>query len=268
MGVILIDDNGDEVESGKIGEIAVKSQYLAKGYWRKPDLTHAAFKEDPLNKSMRIYCTGDMGRLLPDSCLEYLGRKDFQVKIRGQWVEIEAVEDALKHLPGIRDAVVLARDDRFGDKHLVAYLVPAGMPHPSISSLRQAVGERFPEHMVPSRYMIIDELPITKDGKLDRLALPAPDKLRHDLDTEFVAPHTPTDKPLAEIWREVLNIEQIGIHDDFLELGGDSIMAWQIVSRIRKAFNVEIPVRDIFEQPTIAGQASCIDTVLKKAGKK
>ena len=268
MEVILIDDNGDEVEAGNIGEIAVKSQYLAKGYWRKPDLTLAAFKEDPQNRAVRIYCTGDVGRFLPDRCLEYLGRKDFHVKIRGQWAEIEGIEDALKHLAGIRDAVVMAREDGFGDKHLVAYLVPDRMPYPSISSLRQAVGKQFPEHMVPSRYMIIDELPITQDGKLDRLALPAPDNLRHELDTKFAAPHTPTEKILAEIWKEVLNIEQVGIHDDFLELGGDSIMAWQIILRIRNAFNVEIIVRDIFEQPTIAGQAICIDMILEKAREK
>ncbi len=268
MEVLLLDDNDEEVETGKVGEIAVKSRYIAKGYWRKPELTEAAFKEDPQNRAMRIYRTGDMGRFLPDRCLEYRGRRDFQVKIRGQWVEIEAIEDALKHLAGIGDAVVWARDDHIGDKHLVAYLVPDSVPHPSISNLRQAVGEQFPEHMVPSRYMFIDELPITHDGKLDRLALPVPDQLRHELDAKYAAPHTQTEKTLAEIWREVLNIEQIGIHDDFLELGGDSIMAWQIVSRIRNAFKVEIPLRDIFEQPTIAGQATCIDNILKKSGKK
>jgi len=263
MEVLLIDENGKEVETGATGQIAIRSQYLAKGYWRREDLTREIFKEDTQKRGFRIYRTGDVGRFLPDGCLQYLGRRDFQVKIRGQWVETGGIEDVLNNSDGIREAVVLARGDGTGDMHLVAYLVPSGLTRTSISSLRQVVREHFPDYMVPSRFVFVDALPYTSDGKLDRQALPAPDQLRPDLDAEFVSPRSQTEKTIAHIWREVLKITEIGIHDDFLELGGDSIMAWQILSRIRNAFSVEIPLKGIFDQSTIAGQAGCIDNMLR-----
>jgi amino acid adenylation domain-containing protein len=255
MEVLLLDDNGNEVETGKIGEIVVKSRYLAQGYWRKPDLTQAAFKEDPRDKSMRFYCTGDMGRFLPDGCLEYLGRKDFQVKIRGQWVEIEAIENALKHLVGIRDAVIVARDDRFGDKHLLAYLVPTKRPAPSIRSLRHTVEEQFPEHMVPSRFIIIDELPLTPNGKVDRKALPEPDIEHADIGEARVGPRTPMEELLARIWCEVLGLKQVGVHDNFFEMGGHSLRATKAVSGMEKITDKDLAPAILSQYPTIAGLA-------------
>jgi acyl-coenzyme A synthetase/AMP-(fatty) acid ligase/acyl carrier protein len=262
--ILLLDDAGAEVDLGDIGEIAVKSRYLALGYWQNPTLTQAAFVPEPAGGSERIYRTGDLGRLLPDGCLVHLGRKDFQVKIRGYRIELAEIEMALIDTGTLKEAIVLAREDSFGEKRLIAYVVP-NQAAPSIQELYSFLIERLPDYMLPSTFVFLDTLPLTPGGKVDRRALPAPDKTRPDLKTTFVAPSTPVEKRLAGIWAEVLNKEPVGIHDNFFELGGNSLLATQVISRISDALSVALPRRSLFETPTLAGLADQITQQLTVA---
>jgi amino acid adenylation domain-containing protein len=256
--VLLLDDDGKEVGFNEIGEIAVKSCYLSPGYWRKPDLTQAKFLPDPNGGDKRIYLTGDLGRMLPDGCLVHLGRKDLQIKIRGNRVEPAEVEMALLGLDGVKEAVVVAGEDLSGNKRLVAYLVPNKQPAPSVSALRRALAGKLPDYMVPSAFVFLEALPLTPNGKIDRRALPAPSPSRPDLDISFVAPRTPIEEELARIWTEVLSVDQVGVHDSFFELGGHSLTATQVISRVISNFRVELPVQSLFEAPTVAEMAVII----------
>ncbi|MEE8113645.1 MAG: AMP-binding protein, partial [Nitrososphaerales archaeon] len=239
--VLLLDDQGQELGFNQVGEIAVKSRYLSLGYWRRPDLTEAKFLPDPNGGDQRIYLTGDLGRMLPDGLLEHLGRKDLRVKIRGLRVEVPEVEGVLRSMGAIREAVVMAREGKPGDKHLVAYIVPVRDAALNISEVRSFVGQKLPPFMVPSRFVVLDALPLTPNGKVNRRALPDPGKSRPDLDTPFVAPRTPVENELVQIWSEVLSLEQVGIHDNFVELGGQSLLATQVISMVRESFHVELP---------------------------
>ncbi|MFQ5853749.1 MAG: AMP-binding protein, partial [Candidatus Binatia bacterium] len=267
--VLLLDEHGDEVDAAQVGEIAVKSRYLALGYWKRPDLTEAAFMEDPEDGTRRIYRMGDLGRMSPDGRLEHLGRKDFQVKIRGYRVEISEVEMALLNLDTIQDTVVLVREDRLGDQRLVAYVVPAVQPSPDVSTLRNALAKSLPEHMIPSAFVVLDSIPLNPNGKVDRKALPVPDSSRPELGTPFVAPRSSPEEELAKIWAEVLGLNQVGVHDNFLELGGNSLLATQVVSRVIKTFPVELPLKSLFELPTVADMAVVIvQNQAKKIGQE
>ena len=256
--VRLLDDDGQKVGINGIGEIWVRSRYLSPGYWRRPDLTQAAFLPDPDGGDRRIYLTGDLGRMTPDGCLEHLGRKDFQVKIRGYRVEVAEIEIALQDTDGIKEAVVMSREDRPGNPRLVAYIVPARRPAPTVSQLRSSLAAKLPDYMVPSAFVNLDALPVLPNGRLDRLARPAPAGARPELETPFVAPRTPVEESLAEVWAGVLGLEEVGIHDNFLELGGDSLLASQVISRVISAFRVELPLRTLFEAPTVADMAVAI----------
>jgi len=256
--ILLLDDTGREVGADGIGEIAVKSRYLSPGYWQRPDLTRNAFLPDPAGGDERIYLTGDLGRMLPDGCLVHLGRKGFQIKVRGYRVDVAEIEQALLRLDSIKEAVVLQREDSPGDTRLVAYLVPARKPAPTISSMRGALSRILPEYMVPSAFVTLGLLPLTPNGKIDRNALPAPNSKRAEMETPFIPPHAPVEKKLAEIWSTVLGLEAVGVQDNFLELGGDSLRASAIISRVVATFNVEIPVRSLFESPTIAEMAALV----------
>jgi len=261
--ILLLDDAYAEVDLGDIGEIAVKSQYLALGYWQNPTLTQAAFVPEPAGGSERIYRTGDLGRLLPDGCLVHLGRKDFQVKIRGYRIELAEIEMALIDTGTLKEAVVLAHEDSFGEKRLIAYVVPNQVQAPSIQELHSFLRERLPDYMEPSTFVFLDTLPLTPGGKVDRRALP--DQARPDFIDPFVAARTPVEERLAGIWAEVLHLEQVGIHDNFFELGGHSLLATQVISRLSEAFAVELPLRSLFETPTVAGLAERITQQLTVA---
>ena len=256
--VLLLDDKGLEVALGQIGEIAVKSRYLSLGYWRRPDLTEAKFLPDAAGGDKRTYLTGDLGRMLLNGCLEHLGRKDFQVKIRGLRVEMPEVEGALRSMDAICEAVVIAREDNPGDKYLVAYIVPVRNTAPSVSEVRGFVEQKLPPHMVPSRFVILDALPVTPNGKVNRKALPDPGKSRPDLDTPFVSPRIPVEQELSQIWGEVLSLDHVGIHDNFFELGGHSLAATRVVSQVIKKYQVEIPLQALFQSPTVAQMAAVI----------
>jgi amino acid adenylation domain-containing protein len=256
--VLLLDEAGRALGVDQVGEIAVRSPYLSPGYWRRPELTAAAFVADPAGGGALIYRTGDMGRMTPDGCLTHLGRKDFQVRIRGQRVEVTEIEMALLDLDDIREAVVVAREDRPGDARLVAYLVPSCEPPPTMSALRRALTQRLPSAMVPSQFVFLAALPLTATTKLDRKALPPPGNARPELETPFVAPRTPIEEFVARIWADVLTLDQVGIHDPFLELGGHSLLATRLLSRVRDAFQVDVPLPCLFAAPTVAGLAAAI----------
>ena len=255
MEVLLLDNNRNEVGVNEVGEIAVKSRHLSPGYWKRPDLTEAVFLEDPDGGDERIYLTGDLGRMLPDGCLEHLGRKDFQVQVRGYRVEAAEIETALLSLEVIDKAVAFAHEDNLGVQRLAAYIVPAGKPAPTVSDLRRRLLELLPDYMVPSAFVFLDVLPMLPGGKVDRLALPRPGPERPNLDSLFVAPRTPVEETLVGLWSEVLGLDAVGIHDDFMELGGHSLLATQVVSRVISAFRVEVPLRSVFEASTVARMA-------------
>jgi acyl-coenzyme A synthetase/AMP-(fatty) acid ligase len=258
--VLLLDDDRKEVGLNDVGEIAVKSRYIAPGYWRNPELTGAAFLPDSEGGTERIYCTGDLARRLTGGCLVHLGRKDFQVKVRGQRVETAEIEKALLDMGVFREAVVIAFEDIPVDKRLVAYLVPSQKPTPTTGELRTFLRAKLPDYMVPSTFMLLDNLPLTPSGKLDRHGLPSPVRERAGMHEPFVAPRTPTEEALAEIWAEILKVKQVGIHDNFFDLGGQSLLGTQLVSRVRDILKLEVPWRSLFEAPTVAALAELIET--------
>jgi acyl-coenzyme A synthetase/AMP-(fatty) acid ligase/acyl carrier protein len=257
----IVREDESEADVGEIGEIMIHSPFLSPGYWRRPDLTERAFLPDPNGGDERIYRTGDLGRMLPDGCLVHLGRKDFQVKVRGYRIEVAEIEIALLDLASIRQAVVVPWGGQSSDQHLVAYLVPAGQHVPTVTELRRSLGEILPEYMIPSAFVMLDALPLTSSGKIDRRALPVPDRTRPELESAFVTPRTPIEEVLAGIWEDVLGLERIGVHDNFFELGGHSLVATRVISRVRAAFRMELPLRSLFEAPTVADLAERIETL-------
>jgi amino acid adenylation domain-containing protein len=250
--ILLLDEGGAAVGCNEIGEIIVRSHYLSPGYWRQPELTRAAFQSDPMGSGARLYRTGDLGLLRPDGCLVHLGRKDFQVKIRGQRVNVAEIETVLLDHPALKDAVVVAREQHADEQELAAYVVPAGHPAPAVGALRHFVQERLPDYMLPAAFVLLDALPRTHTGKVDRPALLAADQVPLHQDRPFAAPRTPIEEALAAIWAEVLGRERLSIHDHFLEVGGHSLRATQIASRVRDAFHLEIPLGELLEASTIA----------------
>jgi amino acid adenylation domain-containing protein len=259
--VLLIDDNGEEVGLGQVGEIAVKSSYLSPGYWQRPDLTERAFSPDPEGGDKRIYRTGDLGLMHADGCLVCLGRKDFQLKIRGYRVEAAEIEMALLEHDAIKEAVVMVREDLTGDaspeisRRLAAYFVPSGPDVPTVTELRRFLSEAISDYMIPSAFVALDALPLAPNGKVDRSALPPPDRSRPKLDTPFVAPRTPVEEVLVDIWAEVLGRDRVGIYDNFFDLGGHSLLATQIVSRVITALRVKVPLQSLFQSPNVADMA-------------
>lgn len=260
--VLLLDENERTVGADGIGEIAIRSRYNAVGYWKRPDLTETAFHPDPEGGAALIYRTGDLGRRRADGCLIHLGRKDSQIKIRGHRVEVAEVETALHELEGVKQAVVVGREDTPGDNRLVAYIVPTQAHALTVSHLRRSLVGKLPDYMVPSMFLTVETFPLTATGKVDRRALPAPDGTRPRLEQAFIPPRTAIEKTLAEIWCGLLGFKQIGIDDSFFDLGGNSLLATQIISRLRNAFHVEIPLRALFEAPTVAGLATVLNQYL------
>ncbi len=265
MEVLLFDEAGQNVGPGHVAEIAIRSRYIALGYWRQPELSRAVFIPDPEGGERRIYRTGDLGYLDPNGVLEHRGRKDQQVKIRGNRVEVTEIEIALLEMDVIKEAVVVSRQESFGDDRLVAYLVPTRRPAPTVSTIRRTVAQKLADYMVPSTFVLLDALPLLPNGKIDRSRLPVPAPCRPDLDTPFSPPDTTTEETLVPIWGEILGFGDIGTHDNFFELGGHSVMAVRILSRVREAFKVDIPLQTLFQKPTAAEFATAIDMALLNA---
>ncbi|HEU0014949.1 MAG TPA: amino acid adenylation domain-containing protein, partial [Longimicrobium sp.] len=249
--VYVLDGARGPVPVGVAGELYVGGAGVARGYLDRPELTAERFVEDPFagEPGARMYRTGDLGRWLPDGTVEFLGRNDFQVKIRGFRVELGEIEARLVDHPGVREAVVLARQDAPGEQRLVAYY--AGEQTPDADALRAHLLERLPDYMVPAAYVRLERLPVTPSGKLDRQALPAPADGAYAR-RGYEAPEGQTEQALAEIWAAVLGVERVGRQDSFFELGGHSLLAVQVISRVRQVLEVEVPLRTVFERPRLS----------------
>lgn len=255
--LLILDDKGESVPFGETGEIALKSRFIAPGYWQLPELSHEKFRLDP-HSGERIYLTGDLGRMTAECGVIHLGRKDFQIKIRGYRVEPEQVERALMEHPHVKDAVVLGMTGKSGSEKLVGYFTAAQSPAPKVEVLRSYLKEKLPDYMIPSGFVQLDVLPLNPNGKIDRRALPAPTNLRPDLGSVYVEPSSALEQQLAGIWQDVLELECVGIHDNFYDLGGDSLAATRIVAQIVKQLRLELPLRSLFQAPTVAEMAAVI----------
>jgi amino acid adenylation domain-containing protein len=268
LKVYVLDRNMEPVPVGVAGEMYIGGAGLARGYLNRPGLTAERFVPDPFGgrPGARLYRTGDLARRRPDGALEYLGRCDFQVKVRGFRIELGEIEAALGQHPDVREAVVLAREDVPGDQRLVAYVVPPPRREaPSTAALRAFLKGKLPDYMIPSAFVALGSLPLTGNGKTDRDALPAPSLARSE--GAFVEPRTPTERRLAEIWAEVLGAGRVGTADNFFELGGHSLLATQVMARVARAFRVEVPLRAMFEAPTVAGLADRIEAIRGQEGR-
>ncbi|MFQ6309770.1 phosphopantetheine-binding protein [Lysobacter capsici] len=248
------------VPAGVPGELLIGGLGVARGYLDRPDLTGEKFIADPFgahadtNADARLYRTGDLARWRRDGRLEVLGRIDHQVKLRGFRIELGEIESVLAEQPDVLQAVVICREDRPGDKRLVAYIVPRASDAFDTGAARAAARQRLPDYMLPSAWVVLEQLPLTPNGKVDRLALPAPEAGAAEAD-RFLAPRNGEEATLAALWAEVLGLERVSIDGDFFELGGHSLLATQLVTRINKAFGGETPLRALFEAPTVAGFA-------------
>ena len=260
LQVYLLDGRGQPVPVGVPGEICVGGAGVARGYLNRAELTAERFVPHPFaaTAGARLYRSGDLARFLSDGDIEYLGRIDNQVKVRGFRIELGEIESALAGHEGVRECTVIANSDANGETKLLAYFVGGGQHIPSVTELREFLQAKLPEHMIPSAFIALDAMPLTPNGKIDRRALPAPGHVRPQLGREFVAPRTPVEQELAQIWRELLGVEEVGIHDDFFELGGHSLLLTQLASWIRKDFQVEVPLRVLFDTPTITDMTKAI----------
>ncbi|MGB7708829.1 MAG: amino acid adenylation domain-containing protein [Microcoleus sp.] len=248
----ILDSELQPVPVGVPGELHIGGAGLARGYLNRPDLTDEKFIPNPFSNSPgeRLYKTGDLARYLPDGNIQYLGRIDNQVKIRGFRIELGEIEAVLSQHPDVRETVVIATENLALDKQLVAYVVCHQQPAPAISDLRRFLKEKLPEYMVPSAFVVLEALPLTSNGKVDRRALPAPEK-RSELEESFVAPHTPIEEMLASIWGNILSIDSVGVSDNFFELGGHSLLGARLLAEIEKVFKKKLPLSAIFQSPTV-----------------
>ncbi len=247
--------------AGLPGELCVGGICVGRGYLREPDRTADAFRPDPfaVEPGARLYRTGDLGRRLEDGTFEFLGRIDHQVKVRGFRIELGEIEAALMSFPGLREAVVLAREDQPNDRRLVAYYVPEPGWGPTAAQLRGFLSSKLPEYMVPSAFVALDSMPLTPNGKVDRRALPSPDPVQDVGRTAAVMPSSPLESLIASICSQVLRVESIGVHDNFFELGGNSLLATQVVGQIQEILPIEIDLRHLFEAPTVSRLAAVIE---------
>ncbi len=259
----VLDSSRQAVAPGVMGELYIGGAGVARGYLNRPELTAERFFPDPFSRvpGARLYKTGDLARYRTDGTLEYLGRADDQVKVHGYRIELGEIEATLAAQPKVKSCVVLAREDEPGNKLLVGYLVSRPGDVPSTDDLRAFLKERLPQYMVPARFVYLDTLPLTSNGKVDRKALPPPPKVTSGAG-KGGAPLTKTARTIAAFWSELLKVEGIGIHDDFFDLGGDSLNATGLVARLRATFGVDLRLASLFDQPTIAGLSEVVDMLV------
>jgi acyl-CoA synthetase (AMP-forming)/AMP-acid ligase II/aryl carrier-like protein len=255
----VLDAGGEPVGEGETGELYVGGAGLARGYLNRPELTAARFVTLPTLPGARLYRSGDLARRLPSGDLEYLGRADQQVKIRGFRIELGEIETVLAELSGVQAAVVAAREGDHGEKRLTAYIVGDPALRPSVAALREHAAARLPDYMLPSAFVMLDRLPLTVHGKIDRDALPEPPRARPELATPYVAPRTATERIVAAVWRHVLGVDRVGIDDAFTELGGDSLDLVAAVEELHRQGRASLTVAHFFQHPTIAALAAHLD---------
>jgi acyl carrier protein len=257
----LLDERLQPVPAGATGEIYIGGTGVARGYHNRPDLTVERFIPSPFSAEPggRLYKTGDLGRLLPDGQIAFLGRIDDQIKIRGYRIEPGEIESVLDRHPDINASIVVARENGSGERRLVAYVVPNAESDLTYTALRDFLRHLLPEYMIPAGFVRIDALPLTHNGKIDRAALPDPtpaNMLQNDGSAE---PCTSTEQRVAEILGELLNLESVGLEDNFFLLGGHSLLGAQLIARLRDTFGVEISLRSLFEGPTVAALSAELD---------
>lgn len=253
--IFLLDDAGRPIEAGDIGEIAVKSHFLSRGYWRRPDLTATAFHIAADDPAAAVYRTGDWGRFTEDGCLIHLGRKDFMVKIHGRRVEVAQVETALFQVSEIEDAAVVAHQDSAGDTRLAAYLVLRPMVEISVEQLRRQLQARLPDYMIPSAFVVLDSMPWTSTGKIDRAALRSRDWPKVGVTHAVVCSRGPIEKMLIDVWTELLGFRPSGTNDSFFDIGGDSLSAILLLAEIEKRTGIQLPAASLLGAPTIKALA-------------
>ena len=248
------------VPIGVVGELYIGGDGLARGYLNQPELTAEKFIPDPFRQhpGARLYRSGDVARYLPDGNIEFLGRLDNQVKIRGFRVELGEIEAGLERHADVKTAAVVLREDEPGQKRLVAYIVGRAGAAPTTEGLRSFLGRSLPEYMLPSRFEFLEAMPLTASGKADRRALPAPGESRPEVGEAFVAPRTELEEKVARIWCQLLRLDRVGIYDNFFDLGGNSLLATRVISAVRTEFRTQVPLRRLFEMPTVAGLAPAI----------
>ena len=256
--ILVVDEHHREVGHGEVGEIAVKGRCISQGYWRRPELTRKKFLPDPMGGDERIYLSGDLGRRLSNGLFVHVGRKDSLVKIRGYRVELSEVEKALATHCDVREAAVVAWDRAPGEKSIAAYIVPQPATAPSVQALQDWLLNIVPDYMVPSSFVFVASLPLV-NGKLDRRALPPPDYQRPALNSEYVAARGALESQLVTLWETVLGTVPIGIHDDFFALGGHSLLGARMIAEVHDALGADLPLRALFEAPTIAQLATTIE---------
>jgi acyl-coenzyme A synthetase/AMP-(fatty) acid ligase/acyl carrier protein len=257
--ILLLDNQLQPVPIGVPGELCIGGSGLARGYLNRPELTAEKFIPNPFgpNPTVRLYKTGDLARYRSDGNIEFLGRCDYQVKVRGFRIELGEIEAVLTSHPDVRTAVVVAKGEA-ESRRLLAFVIPQRRPGPGAIELRQYLRDRLPDYMLPSAFVELETLPLTPSGKVDRRALPEPEAGARLGRRDVTPPRTPVEELVANIWAEVLKRPQVGIEENFFELGGHSLLAMQVMSRIRKAFEVNLPLRLLFESPTVAGLTTAL----------
>ncbi|MDB6023733.1 MAG: Amino acid adenylation domain protein [Pedosphaera sp.] len=262
----VLDARMQPVPIGVAGELHIGGEGLARGYLNRPELTKEKFVADPFHTETgaRLYKTGDLVRHHASGKIEFLGRMDHQVKIRGFRIELGEIETVLRRHPNVREATVTARDDQAGGKRLVAYAVARQPPPPTTRELQDLLAGQLPDYMMPAAFVMLDALPLTPNGKVDRKSLPEPEGR---IETEeFVPPSTPAELAMAKLWCEVLGVKQVGLNDNFFLLGGHSLMATQLISRLEKFHQVEVSLRDVFDSPTITAMSRWLEKKETKIG--
>ena len=262
--IYILSEQMQQVPSGEVGEICIGGAGVARGYRNRPNLTAVKFVHNPfsLDPDARLYKTGDLGRLHPDGQIEFLGRADEQIKVRGFRIEPAEIVKVLDEHPGVHASTVVAREIAPGDKRLVAYFVPASKSLPTHTELRNIVAARLPEYMVPSVFVKLTSLPMNASGKVDRAALPAPTTENTLRDDTYVAPRTPIEERVASMLAPLLGLDKVSVEDNFFLLGGHSLMGTQLIARVRDAFGVDLSLRSLFDAPTVAKLSAQVEALL------
>src|SRR6185437_1184436 len=262
--VYILDDHLQPAPVGVPRELCLGGDGLARCYLNRPALTAEKFIPHPFagQPGARLYKTGDRARYLADGNIEFLGRLDHQVKVRGFRIEPGEIQSSLGLHSAVADCLVIAREDTPGDKRLVAYVILKPHSQINLSELRDFLKKKLPDYMVPSSFVPLDKMPLTPNGKVDRAALPLPNLTRQDSGKNYTAPRTTTEETLVAIWKSVLGLDKVGVDDSFFDLGGHSLLVTQVLTRVREAFQVELPMRRFFETPTIAELADAVEDAL------
>lgn len=258
LTIHIVNEQGEALSAGEEGEIVVQSAHISSGYWHAPELSAARFADAPGYPGQYLYRTGDLGRRRPDGIFEHLGRKDLRVKIRGYRIEIEEIETVLAQQPLIVRAAVVAKAGAEGDPRLVAYVQPAPEAEITVEALRVELGRRLADYMIPSTFVFMDDIPLTASGKVARQQLPEPPPERPALDVEYEEPRNLREETIAAIWQEVLGLTRVGIRDGFFSVGGDSLRATLVASRLNARFGLSVPLSTLFEASTIVELADVI----------